>query len=210
MEQTFLSGCYSLEKLYVWGGLLKANNIKEASAKQGRKRILFPKPFLHWPLWIRQNEHQMSRWRVFLLSQHYLIQLIPKNLQCLCKDSEGWVPLESVTSPPTSPRWEGELSQTAPLCSLSWTRDPQTCVQHAKGTLPTNSRWNPTNASGTQVLLLASPRRAGHSCLTATAAHGVSFITFISQRQKQTQMLDDHGSAWCGPLLEWSHVSFTN
>ena len=52
----------------VWGscgrGLLKANNIKEASAKQGRKRILFPKPFLHFLFWIMQNEHQMGRQKV--------------------------------------------------------------------------------------------------------------------------------------------------
>ena len=45
-------------------GLLKANNIKEASAKQGRKRILFPKPFLHFLFWIMQNEHQMGRQKV--------------------------------------------------------------------------------------------------------------------------------------------------
>jgi len=46
------------------GGLLKANNIKEASAEQGRKRVLFPKPFLHLLFWIMQNEHQMGRQKV--------------------------------------------------------------------------------------------------------------------------------------------------
>ena len=63
------------------------------------------------------------------------MQLIPKTLQCLCKDLRaGGVPLETVTSHPTFPGWEGELSQIAPVYSFSWIQDPQTCAQHVKET----------------------------------------------------------------------------
>lgn len=111
---------------------------------------------------------------ILQLPHHYLIQLIPKNLQCLCKDSEGWVPSGSVTSHPTSPGWEGKLSQTTPLYSFSRARDPQTCVQHA---------------SSAQVLLLASPRRAGHSFDCYSSSQGQFHYFHFSKAKTDSDAL---------------------
>ena len=70
---------------------------------------------------------------------------------------------------------------------------------------PVYSMKGDDRASSTRGLFLANLRRAGHSCLAATAAHRVSFITFISQRQEQTQMLYNHGvldenPCWSDPM----------